>query len=182
MGEDFEKDIGGAAEGILEAVGKNGGFPIESFNAKSFGAFLNAYVQTNINKQNSAMGLKELQGDFNESINFSGDDKESDSDKEESDSNNKSQSTPSNGKKTLSNSVEALLNSYQLEKDRFNTEAMRSKMAAIIEANYGNVGDEVIKAYVSQLNTLNTTIKAAYPKINVIKECAKTMNKKQCVQ
>ena len=194
MGEDFEKDIGGAAEKFSESVGGEGGFPIESFNAKGFGDFLNAYVQKNVNKQAPMDGLSELREYSKEYTDMLKDAAKTvadmakdattkqndgyDFDFGEEEGEEEEILPPSK----LPDSVEKLLTSYQIEQNRFDTEAMRSKMAGVIEANYGNVGDQVINAYVSELNELNTTITAAYPKINVIKECAKKMTEKQCVQ
>ena len=192
MGEDFEKDIGGAAEGILEAVGEEGGFPIDSFNAKSFGDFLGSYVKTNVNKQAPMAGLSELQEYSQEYVDMLENAAKTvaymakEATTKQNDGYNLDfgeegeEKAPSPSE--LPSSVEDLLKKYQFESNRFDTEAMRSKMAAIIEANYGNVGDQVISAYVSELNALNVTITAAYPKINVIKECSKKMNEKQCVQ
>ena len=183
LGDDFTNDIGGAWEGIEESVGLKGGIPIESFSADGIGAFLGAYVQTNVNKQDPKAGLAELQEYSQEYVDMLKDAAETVGYLADQATTKKFES-PGEGSSGSdgTSSVKDLLNRYTIEDKRFETEKLRSEMAAIIESNYGQVSDQVIKAFVVELDNLNLTIKAAYPKIDVIKECAKAMNDKQCVQ
>ena len=175
MGDDFKNDIKGQAEKVKEAVGLEGGFPIEAFNQKSVPGFLGSFTQTNFNKQNAKMSLSELQennteySDFMKTLQEYGIGKKEEDEKEDSE--------PS-----VPVTVDALLDRNMIENKRFDTETLRNEMSSIIEANYGNVSDQVTSAYVFELNKLNATIKDAYPHLDAIKECAKTMNDKQCVQ
>ena len=58
--------------------------------------------------------------------------------------------------------------------------ALKDEMSSRFQMLYGSAGDSNLQLFIDSINQLNQAIIDSYDPLNSIKECAKTMNKKQC--
>lgn len=75
---------------------------------------------------------------------------------------------------------EGLLQALAVADVKYDIDVMRTDMTSYFEALYKNTSDASVELLVDELADFNKTIEGSFPKLEMVMECAETMNNRQC--